>query len=43
MKLKQLVQLLQQVDGFEAPKIGLEQYQTSPEIAARMCHIINTK
>uniref|UniRef100_A0A8C2PLC1 Uncharacterized protein n=1 Tax=Cyprinus carpio TaxID=7962 RepID=A0A8C2PLC1_CYPCA len=33
MKLKELESCLQQVDGFEEPKILLEQYPTSPYIA----------
>ncbi len=33
MKLKELESCLQQVDGFEEPKILLEQYPTSPHIA----------
>lgn len=38
MKLKQLEQYLQDVEQFECPKIKLEQYATSPHIAARMLH-----
>jgi predicted RNA methylase len=34
MKLKHLESLLQQLDGFHEPKVELEQYQTSPHIAA---------
>lgn len=41
MKLKQLEQHLQQVDGFEEPKILLEQYATRPHIAACMLHTIS--
>lgn len=35
MKLKELESYLQQVDTFEAPKILLEQYPTSPHIAGK--------
>ena len=35
MKLKELESVLQQVDGFEEPKILLEQYPTSPHIAGQ--------
>jgi len=41
MKLKQLEQHLQQVEGFEEPKILLEQYATRPHIAACMLHTIS--
>lgn len=41
MKLKQLEQHLQQVDGFDDPKILLEQYATRPHIAACMLHTIS--
>ncbi|XP_064647569.1 rRNA N6-adenosine-methyltransferase METTL5-like [Lineus longissimus] len=41
MKLKELESNLQDVDGFEEPKILLEQYPTSPHIAARMLHTIS--
>ncbi|XP_062259457.1 rRNA N6-adenosine-methyltransferase METTL5 [Platichthys flesus] len=40
MKLKELESCLQQVDGFDEPKILLEQYPTSPHIAARMLYTI---
>jgi predicted RNA methylase len=40
MKLKQLVSLLQQVDPFEKPKVLLEQYPTSPELASQMLYAI---
>lgn len=42
MRLKQLESNLQSVDVFENPKILLEQYPTSPEIAAQMLHKIHT-
>lgn len=38
IKLKQLEQHLQEVEGFENPKILLEQYPTRPHIAACMVH-----
>jgi len=41
MKLKQLEQHLQQVEGFDKPKILLEQYATRPHIAACMLHTIS--
>nr|XP_054767260.1 rRNA N6-adenosine-methyltransferase METTL5-like [Lytechinus pictus] len=41
MKLKEFESYLQQVDIFEEPKILLEQYPTSPHIAARMLHTID--
>ncbi|KAM3862098.1 rRNA N(6)-adenosine-methyltransferase METTL5 [Diretmus argenteus] len=41
MKLKELESCLQQVDTFEEPKILLEQYPTSPHIAACMLYTIH--
>ncbi|KAM8857216.1 rRNA N(6)-adenosine-methyltransferase METTL5 [Synchiropus picturatus] len=41
MKLKELESCLQQVDVFEEPKILLEQYPTSPHIAACMLYTIH--
>ncbi|XP_065353326.1 rRNA N6-adenosine-methyltransferase METTL5 [Cloeon dipterum] len=38
MKLRKLEELLQQLDGFEKPKVLLEQYATSPHVAACMLH-----
>jgi len=38
MKLKELESHLQEVEGFEEPKILLEQYPTRPHIAACMIH-----
>lgn len=38
LKLKKLEEYLQSVDGFEQPKILLEQYPTPPHIAACMAH-----
>lgn len=35
LKLKELESRLQQVDGFEKPKVLLEQYPTRPHIAGR--------
>jgi len=40
MKLKELESHLQQVEGFEEPKILLEQYPTRPHIASCMIHTI---
>jgi predicted RNA methylase len=40
MKLKQLVALLQEVTDFEEPKIHLEQYKTTADIAAHMLYTI---
>ena len=34
IKLKELEQLLQDIDGFENPDIELEQYMTTPHIAS---------
>ncbi|XP_051877773.1 rRNA N6-adenosine-methyltransferase METTL5 isoform X3 [Pristis pectinata] len=42
MKLKELESSLQRVEGFERPKLLLEQYPTSPHIAARMLYTIHT-
>ncbi|XP_059503244.1 rRNA N6-adenosine-methyltransferase METTL5 isoform X2 [Stegostoma tigrinum] len=42
LKLKELESLLQQVDVFEQPKLLLEQYHTSPHIAAHMLYTIHT-
>ncbi|KAG7464013.1 hypothetical protein MATL_G00182620 [Megalops atlanticus] len=41
MKLKELESCLQQVDVFEEPKLLLEQYPTSPHIAACMLYTIH--
>lgn len=41
MKLKELESYLQQVDTFETPKIQLEQYPTTPHIAACMLYTIH--
>jgi len=41
MKLKQLEQHLQTIEGFENPKILLEQYPTRPHIAACMLQTIH--
>lgn len=38
MKLKELQGLLGNLKSFEKPKVNLEQYQTSAEIAAAMFH-----
>uniref|UniRef100_A0A3B4B5S7 Methyltransferase-like protein 5 n=1 Tax=Periophthalmus magnuspinnatus TaxID=409849 RepID=A0A3B4B5S7_9GOBI len=42
MKLKELESCLQQVDTFETPKVFLEQYPTSPHIAACMLYTIHS-
>ncbi|XP_072118005.1 rRNA N(6)-adenosine-methyltransferase METTL5 isoform X3 [Mobula birostris] len=42
MKLKELESLLQRVEGFDRPKLLLEQYPTSPHIAACMLYTIHT-
>nr|XP_055163723.1 rRNA N6-adenosine-methyltransferase METTL5 [Nyctereutes procyonoides] len=41
LKLKELESRLQQVDGFEKPKLLLEQYPTRPHIAACMLYTIH--
>ena len=41
MKLKELEGYLQQVDGFDSPKIYLEQYETSAHIASHMLHTMH--
>ncbi|XP_063238530.1 rRNA N6-adenosine-methyltransferase METTL5 [Bacillus rossius redtenbacheri] len=38
LKLKALEQRLQALEAFETPKVSLEQYATSPHIAARLLH-----
>ncbi len=43
MKLKELQSHLQDVDVFENPKILLEQYPTTPHIAACMLHTIQSR
>ncbi|XP_060572405.1 rRNA N6-adenosine-methyltransferase METTL5-like [Ruditapes philippinarum] len=42
-KLKELESYLDDVDVFENPKIKLEQYPTTPHIAACMLHTIHTR
>ena len=42
MKLKELEGYLQQVDVFEKPKVDLEQYPTTPHIAAHMLYTIDS-
>ncbi|XP_034042310.1 rRNA N6-adenosine-methyltransferase METTL5 [Thalassophryne amazonica] len=42
MKRKELESCLQQVDTFEEPKVLLEQYPTSPHIAACMLYTISS-
>lgn len=41
MKLKEFESYLQQVDSFEAPKIHLEQYITTPHLASRILYEID--
>ncbi|XP_058520592.1 rRNA N6-adenosine-methyltransferase METTL5 isoform X2 [Ochotona princeps] len=41
LRLKELESRLQQVDGFERPKLLLEQYATRPHIAACMLYTIH--
>ena len=41
MKLKQLEGFLQNLDVFEKPKLSLEQYPTTPHIAAHMLYTID--
>lgn len=43
IKLKKLEEYLQGVDGFEKPKIQLEQYVTPSHIASVMLYTIQTK
>ena len=38
MKLKELESWLQDLSGFENPKVKLEQYETPAHIASRMVH-----
>lgn len=38
MKLKELESWLTRLDGFENPKVQLEQYATSSHVAARMLY-----
>lgn len=40
MKLRHLQSFLEQIDGFEKPKILLEQYVTPPHLAAHMLFTI---
>eukprot|EP01089_Gocevia_fonbrunei_P012017 TRINITY_DN2728_c0_g1_i1.p1 TRINITY_DN2728_c0_g1~~TRINITY_DN2728_c0_g1_i1.p1 ORF type:complete len:214 (-),score=41.24 TRINITY_DN2728_c0_g1_i1:5-646(-) len=42
MKRKELEQSLQEVDGFEKPKVKLEQYPTSAHIASHMLFTIDS-
>ena len=41
MKLKQLESALQQIETFDNPKITLEQYATTPQIASHMLYTID--
>lgn len=42
LSIKQLESYLQNLDDFESPKVGLEQYATPPHIAAHMLDIVNS-
>ncbi|XP_046427814.1 rRNA N6-adenosine-methyltransferase METTL5 isoform X1 [Neodiprion pinetum] len=42
MRLRELEEYLQQLDGFEEPKIWLEQYSTSAHIGAHILHTAYT-
>ncbi|KAG7174375.1 rRNA N6-adenosine-methyltransferase METTL5-like [Homarus americanus] len=42
MKLKELEAWLQDIDGFQVPKVQLEQYETPAHIAARMVHTMES-
>lgn len=42
MKLKELESWLQDITGFENPKVKLEQYETPAHIAARMVHTMES-
>jgi predicted RNA methylase len=41
IKLKHLIEYLEEIETFAEPKEELEQYQTSPKIAAEMLHYIS--
>lgn len=43
IKLKKLEEYLQGVDGFDKPKVSLEQYVTPSHIASVMLYTIQTK
>lgn len=43
MKLRHLEELLQDIDGFEKPKILLEQYVTPPHLGSHMLHTIQSQ
>ncbi|KAH0561396.1 rRNA N6-adenosine-methyltransferase METTL5 [Cotesia glomerata] len=43
MRLKELEQYLQQLDGFERPKVNLEQYSTSAHIGAHLLYTAQTQ
>lgn len=40
VRLKELESWLQELQGFDTPKVTLEQYQTPPHIAAHIAHTI---
>ena len=41
IKLKNLIELLEEIETFEVPKEELEQYQTNATIAGEMLHYIS--
>lgn len=43
MKLRHLEELMQQIDGFEVPKVLLEQYVTPAHLGAHMLYTIQVK
>ena len=43
LKLRQLVEYLEDIETFEEPKEHYEQYQTTPQIAAEMLHYISDR
>lgn len=43
IKLKHLVEYLEDIRTFDNPKEELEQYQTYPQVAAEMLHYISNK
>jgi len=43
MKLKELEWFLQSFEGFESPKVQLEQYETRPHIASHVLHSVDAQ
>ncbi len=43
IKLKQLIEYLEDIETFSEPKVELEQYQTTPQVAAEMLHYISDR